>query len=397
MKKYFSSLKHRDFRLFWSGQVVSLSGSWMQNMAQGWLVLQITNSHFLLGLVNAIAALPILFFSLVGGAVADKVHKRKLIILTQISSMLLAFTIGVLISSKLITFWQIAIAAGLLGVVNAFDMPARHSIVIEMVGKDDLPNAIALNALIFNIARIIGPGIAGLIVGSLGVEYCFYINGISFLAVIPVLLFIRDNSTMLSNNDSMREAIFEGANYVLHDTKMRALIILIAVSSLFGVSYMVLLPIFARDILTIGPQGLGMLMVAIGVGALLASFTMAVISHLAKQKYLILAGGSILGLSLLLFGISKNTALSIVSLIGIGWGLVTQTATINSLLQVCTPDHLRGRVMGFYTFMFLGMTPIGSFQAGTVSHFFGAPASVILGGCICFLMTIFFSRTILKN
>ncbi|MBI5554547.1 MAG: MFS transporter [Elusimicrobia bacterium] len=398
MVKYFSSLRHRDYRLFWSGQMVSLTGTWMQSVAQGWLVLQITNSPFLLGVTNAVTAMPILLFSLIGGAVSDKVNKRSLIILTQIGQMLLAFTMGILFSFQLIEFWQIVVLSGLMGIVNAFDMPARQSFVVEMVGKADLSNAIALNSMIFNVARIIGPVIAGFIVGAWGVGACFYLNGVSFLAVIAGLLFMRgDFQPKNHNSGSIKNSTMDGLRYVWKDLKIRNLIILIAISSLFGMSYMVLMPVFARDILVIGAKGLGLLLAAMGIGALLASLSLTIFSHTKNNDWLVSLGGIVLGLSLVVFGLSRNLGVSLLALVGVGWGLVTQTATINSLLQKDTPDELRGRVMGVYTLMFIGMTPAGSFQAGLVADWFGVPVAVALGGLVCLTMSIILPRTMFKQ
>ncbi len=393
MKKYFSSLKHRDFRLFFSGQMVSLTGTWMQNVAQGWLVLQLTNSPFLLGIINAIAALPILLFSVWGGTVADRMGKRNLIICTQALSMILAFIMGILFSLHIIEFWHIALLAGLIGLVNAFDMPARHSFVIEMVGKADLSNAIALNSMIFNIARIIGPIVAGFVVGAWGVGTCFYINGFSFLAVLAGLLFMKGDFTPKnSNHSSLHDSTMDGARYVWQNRKIRNLIILVSVSSLFGVSYMVLMPVFARDILNIGAKGLGVLLSAIGIGALLSSLSLTIFSHSDHSNRLVSLGGIVLGISLIVFGFSKSVNISLLALVGVGWGIVTQTTTINNLLQKETPDELRGRVMGFYTVMFLGMTPLGSFQAGLLADWLTVPYSVVIGGLVCLTMSIFLSR-----
>lgn len=398
MNNYFSSLKHRDFRLFWSGQMVSLTGTWMQSVAQGWLVLQLTNSPFLLGVTNAVTAMPILLFSLVGGAISDKVNKRGLIVLTQIGQMLLAFALGILFSLHLIEFWQIVVVAGLMGVINAFDMPARQSFIVEMVGKADLSNAIALNAMIFNVARIIGPVIAGFIVGAWGVGACFYLNGVSFLAVISGLLFMRgDFKPKNQNSDSIKNSTMDGLRYVWKDLKIRNLIILVAISSLFGMSYMVLMPVFARDILVIGAKGLGLLLAAMGIGALLASLSLTIFSQTNKNDRFVSLGGIVLGLSLVVFGLSRNLGVSLLALVGAGWGLVTQTATINNLLQKDTPDELRGRVMGVYTLMFIGLTPAGSFQAGLVADWLGVPVAVALGGLVCMSMSIILPRTIFRQ
>lgn len=398
MKKYFSSLRHRDFRLFFSGQMVSLTGTWMQNVAQGWLVLQLTNSPFLLGIINAIAALPILLFSIWGGTVADRIKKRNLIICTQALSMILAFIMGILVSLRIIEFWHIALLAGLIGLVNAFDMPARHSFVIDMVGKEDLSNAIALNSMIFNVARIIGPVVAGFVVGAWGVGTCFYINGASFLAVLAGLLFMRGDFTPKnSNHSSLHDSTMDGARYVWQNRKIRNLIILVSVSSLFGVSYMVLMPVFARDILNIGAKGLGILLSAIGIGALLSSLSLTIFSHSDHSNRLVSLGGIVLGISLIIFGFSKSVNISLLALVGVGWGIVTQTTTINNLLQKETPDELRGRVMGFYTVMFLGMTPLGSFQAGLLADWLTVPYSVVIGGLVCLAMSIFLSRILFAS
>ncbi|MDD5259789.1 MAG: MFS transporter [bacterium] len=398
MKKYFTSLKHRDFRLFWAGQMVSLTGTWMQNVAQGWLVLQLTNSPFLLGVINAIAAFPILLFSVWGGTMADRMGKRNLIIWTQALSMILAFIMGLLFSLRIIEFWHIALLAGLIGLVNAFDMPARHSFVIEMVGKADLGNAIALNSMIFNVARIIGPIVAGFVVGVWGVGTCFYINSASFLAVLAGLLLMRgDFAPKKSNHSSLHESTMDGARYVWSNLKIRNLISLVAVSSLFGVSYMVLMPVFARDILNIGASGLGILVSAIGVGALLASFSLTIFSHQDYSNRLVSLGGIVLGISLVIFGFSKSVPVSLLALVGTGWGIVTQSATINNLLQKETPDELRGRVMGFYTVMFLGMTPLGSFLAGLLADWLTVPYAVVIGGLTALVMTILLSRAIFKT
>jgi MFS family permease len=394
MKQYFSSLRYRDFRLFWSGQMISLTGTWMQNIAQSWLVLQLTNSPFLLGVTNAIAALPILLFSLVGGAISDKLNKRKLIILTQTVQMVLAFIMGILVSTGVIAFWQIVVVVVFLGLTNAFDMPARQSFIVEMVGKNDLSNAIALNSLIFNAARIVGPVIAGFVVGTLGVGPCFYLNGASFLAVIAGLFMMHGNFSAKNNSDdsSLRESTFDGTKYVWSNVQIRNLIILVAISSLFGMSYMVLLPVFARDILMVGAKGLGLLVAAIGVGALLGSVSLAIFSHSPKISRFIPIGGMVLGIALVIFGLSRTLSISLVALVAIGWGLITQTATINNLLQKYTSDELRGRVMGFYTLMFMGMVPVGSFQAGLLADRLSVPTSVAIGGLACFTASAIFHR-----
>jgi len=395
MNKIFSSLRHTNFRLFWFGQMISLSGTWVQTIAQGWLVLELTNSAFLLGMINAIAALPIMLFSLIGGVVADRFNKKRILLTTQIFSMILAFCLGILVSLKVAHFWNIAIVVAFLGLVNAFDVPTRQSFVVEMVGRDDLNNAIALNSLLFNAARIIGPVIAGFLVGFLGIASCFYVNGISFLAVIVALIFIKGDFKAKDLSDrTMVEGVKDGAKYILLHKNVRSLVIITAITSIFGMANVVLMPIFARDILKVGITGFSFLMASIGIGAILGAVTMARFSHYDKKHIFIKSGTIVLALSLILFSLSKNYLFSIVMLLGAGWGIITQSATINTLLQLETPDELRGRVMSFFTLMFLGMTPVGSLQAGVFAHWFGAPLALLFSGSVCLLLTPIFFKDI---
>lgn len=395
VKKIFSSLKYPNFRLFWFGQLVSLSGTWIQTIAQGWLVLELTNSAFLLGMINAIAAAPIMLFSLVGGVVADRLNKKRIIFTTQVLSMVLAFCLGLLASLGLAKFWNIAVVVALLGLVNAFDMPARQAFVVEMVGKGDLNNAITLNSLLFNTARIVGPIVAGFLAGSLGIASCFYINGISFLAVIIALIFIKGNfSARDLSGGSIVRSLGDGASYVWTHKVIRALVAITAVSSIFGMANVVLMPIFVRDILKIGIEGLGFLMAAVGLGAILGALTLAVFSHYKEKQVFVKIGTVILSLSLILFSLSKAYWVSFLVLLGAGWGMIMQSITVNTLLQLNTPDKLRGRVMSFYTLMFLGMVPLGSFQAGLFAHWFGAPVALMFSGSACLILTSLFFRYI---
>ena len=395
MREMFSSLKHANFRLFWFGQLVSLSGTWVQAVAQGWLVLALTNFALLLGMINVIAALPIMLFSLVGGVVADRLNKKNILLLTQAFSTVFAFCLGVLASLELAAFWNIAIVVALLGLVNAFDVPARQSFIVEMVGRDDLNNAIALNSLLFNSARIIGPVIAGFLAGTLGIASCFYVNGGSFLAVIIALIFIKGDFTAKDISGSpMAEGLLDGAKYVLSNRNIRSLVIITAISSIFGMANIVLMPIFARDILKAGIQGLGFLMASVGLGAILGALTLAKFSNRDDKRIFIKSGTVILSLSLIIFAVSTSYALSIASLLLAGWGIIMQSATINTMLQLKTPDRLRGRVMSFYTLMFLGMMPVGSFIAGLFAHWFGAPMALFFSGAICLLLTPLFFKDI---
>ncbi|MFH2069535.1 MAG: MFS transporter [Candidatus Omnitrophota bacterium] len=382
--KAFSALRHRNFRIFWFGQFLSLCGTWMQNVVLGWLVLNITNSTFLLGLTGAIAGLPVLAFSLVGGVVADHVNKRSFLILTQALAALLALSLAVLISLKIVTFWQIALIAGFSGLVMAFDSPTRQSFFAEIVPKKDLTNAIAINSAVFSATRILGPVLAAFAIAGLGMASAFYLNSFSFLPAIIALYLIRGNfRPQAKTKRTIMSSLFQGASYVWKNKHIRILIIQISLISIFGMSAQVLMPVFARDILHLGVRGLGRLMAFFGLGSLLGAVSVVLLSHFPRREIFVSTGGLVMSLSLILFALSQNATLSYLLLIPSGWGLITQAVTINSLLQHYAPDTLRGRVMGFYTFTFLGMMPIGSFQAGLLAHLWGTPATVVIGGIIC--------------
>ena len=380
----FSALRHRNFRIFWFGQFLSLCGSWMQNVAQGWLVLSVTNSAFLLGMTGAISGLPILAFSLVGGVMADRVNKRSLLIITQAVAALLALILAVLISLKIVIFWHIALIAGFSGLVLAFDAPARQSFFAEIVPKEDLTNAIAIQSAVFNITRIIGPILAAFAIAGLGMASAFYLNSFSFLPAIIALYFIRgDFKPKHESGRTIVSSLFQGADYILKNKRTRVLIIQLSLLSIFGMSAQVLMPIFARDILHLGIHGLGRLMAFFGLGSLLGAVFVVLSSHFPRRERFVCLGGMVMSLSLILFALSQNATLSCLLLIPTGWGLITQAVTINSLLQNYAPDALRGRVMGFYVFTFAGMMPIGSFQAGLFAHLWGTPATVAFNGIIC--------------
>lgn len=383
LPKIFSALQHYNFRLFWFGQMISLIGTWMQSVAQSWFVLQITNSPFLLGLVSTSAALPILLFSPWGGVMADRINKRNLIVTTQTSAMMCAFILATLILAGHVRYWHIIIIAFCLGIVNSLDAPSRQSFVIEMVGKEDLLNAIALNSSIFNMARIIGPAIAGLIISVIGVGLCFLLNGISFLPVIVGLLLMKGNFDPVRRmSESFFQTFREGLSYVRKDKKVLSFLALVASASIFIMPYVMLMPIFARDILRVGPKGLGTLLASAGTGALIGALTLALLGNFKEKGRLVFFGSITFITAVLVFSFSKNYYLSLFLLLFVGWGMVTQNATINSLLQTIVPDHMRGRVMSLYTFTFMGMMPIGSFLAGFTANYLGARLTLRIGAVI---------------
>lgn len=387
--KTFSALRHRNFRLFWVGQWISLTGTWMQSIAQGWLVFEITNSSFKLGLVSTLSTLPVLLLTLVGGVVADKMNKRKLLLATQTTVMCLAFALASLVYFDVVEYWHIVILACMQGIVMAFDAPARQSFFVEMVGKEDLMNAIALNSTIFNAARILGPAVAGILIATVGVGGCFFLNGVSFLAVIMGLLLMRgDFSPSYTITGSVIENIKEGVRYMWDDKKIISYISIIATTSIFGMPYLMLMPVFARDYLHVGPQGLGTLMASVGMGALVAALMLATLGDFEKKGFLMLAGGITFTVALTTFSFSGSYPFSLFLLILSGWGMITQTATINTLLQTRVPDNMRGRVMSAFTLTFMGFQPFGSFQAGVLAQQLGAPMAVRIGGIACGLVLL---------
>jgi len=393
----FRSLRHRNFRLYWFGQMISLIGTWMQSMAQGWLVLRLTNSPFLLGVVGAFAGLPVFFFSLPAGVLADRVKKRKLLILTQIGAMILAFILAFLTFTGLVRVWHVMILALCLGMVNAFDMPTRQSFVKEMVGKEDLLNAIALNSSMFNAARILGPAIAGILISLVGEAGCFFINGLSYLAVIASLFLMRMQDLVYrSDNSSFLASLKQGFSYIKGNKRVLALILMVSTMSIFGFSYAVLMPIFARDIIKAGPSGLGFLMSAIGIGAIIAGLGLASRKTEEKLKYM-QTGIIVFFISVFSFSFSHILPLSLLLLVATGWGMISIVATCNILLQEIIPDELRGRVMSFFIMMFMGTMPIGSFLAGTLGQALGVIWTVRIGSILCMIITFFLFKKFVQN
>jgi len=390
LPRMIAALHHHNFRLFWFGQMISLVGTWMQNVARGWLVLQITDSPFLLGLVSMIGTLPVLFIAPFGGALADNLNKRTVVIATQITAMVLAFALATLVLTKQVQYWHIVVLASILGVTMAIDAPTRQSFIVEMVGKKDLLNAIALNSSIFNLARILGPALAGLIISAIGIVLCFYVNGISYLAVIAGLFMMRGNfSPAKKKRTHVVKDIKDGFGYARQDRNIMSLIALVALSSIFIMPYAMLMPVFARDILNVGAKGMGILLASAGVGALVGALTLAFLSDYRKKGRFVMAGTATFIIATLFFSFSNNYHISLLLLLFIGWGMVMQNASINSLLQTITPDHLRGRIMSLYVLFFMGMMPFGSLQAGFIADHLGAQMALRIGSIIVACVTVF--------
>ena len=389
----FRALRHRNFQLFFSGQLISLIGTWMQNIAQAWLVYSMTHSPVLLGAIGFASQIPAFLAAPFGGAVADRWSRHKLVIATQVSSMILAFILAGLTLTHIIQVWHVFVLAILLGIVNAFDIPGRQAFMVEMVGKEDLMNAIALNSSMFNGARIVGPAVAGILVAKIGEGWCFFANAVSYIAVIAGLLLMKVDSPPRIAIGSAFDNIIEGFQFVRRAIPIRDLMLLLGLVSLVAMPYAVLMPIFADQILFRGANGLGILMGATGVGALLGALSLAVRSGLRGVGLQI--GVSALGFGAFLIGFSWSRSfwLSAGLLVPVGFFMMSQMTSSNTLIQAMVPDHLRGRVMAVYTMMFMGMAPFGSLFAGALAKPFGAPLTLTIGAVACMAgATWFLSR-----
>ncbi len=386
----FPALTYRNFRLFWFGQVISLTGTWMHSAAQGWLVLKLTDSPFYLGLVGMAGSIPILLFTMAGGVAADRFHKRNIILSMQGILMLLAFTLAFLVTTGIVTVWHVLAIAFLIGTAHAFDIPARQSFFIELVGKKNLLNAIALNSAAFHGARTIGPAIAGAVIGYFGLTACFYINGLSFIAAIIGLLKMRfdEDITKRSRDKSISKEFMEGLNYVIGEPKVYKLIALVGIISFFGFPYMTFLPVYAKDILKTGATGLGFLMGFAGAGAFAGAITLAMSEGISRKDILLSVAGIIFSTALLIFSSSETVWLSHVMLLLVGWGAVTQIATANSLLQLRVPDSLRGRVMSSFTTVFLGMASLGNLVVGSLAHYLGTSTALMISAGLCLFVSV---------
>ena len=377
------TLRYRNMQLFFSGQTISLVGTWMQNVAQAWLVYRLTGSSLLLGVVAFASQIPIFLLSPVGGTVADRYNRHRVVIATQTTSMVLAAILATLTLGHWIKVWELIVLASSLGVVNAFDIPARQSFLVEMVGREDLMNAIALNSSMFNGARVVGPAIAGILVASIGEGWCFFANAVSFIAVITGLLMMKIVPRKREPHSSMMEHIAEGFRFAQRTTPVRNLLYLVGLISLAGVPYTVLMPIFADRILHGGAWGLGLLMGATGVGAMVGALTLASRTGVRGLGRIAAFSAAGFGASLVIFAFSRNFIFSMIILVPTGFTLMTQMACANTLIQAMVPDRLRGRMMALYSMMFMGMAPLGGLFGGIAADWIGAPWAVAIGGIAC--------------
>jgi len=383
----FPALRHRNFRLFWIGQCLSLIGPWMQNIGQAWLVLELTHSALKLSLITMVQFLPMMFLSLPLGTLIDKIPKKKMLIFTQTAMMVLAFVLATLTYFKVVQYWHILILSLLLGIVNTLDMPTRQSYMPEIVGREDLMNAVALNSSIYNLARIIGPAIAGFMIGWMGIAVCFYLNGLSFIAVIIGLMMINAPSIVVGKIDSgiikdvIREA-WEGLEYIFRKGALLRPLLLMAFLAVFVMNYNNIIPIFAQQNLGMDASGYGLLMTVMGVGSFIGALTVAVRHKQGPKIAYQLAGAIGSSFFLIILGITLNIWLIWLLLFIIGFCSTLFTSMINSTLQLNSDDHMRGRVMSIYSLVFVGFIPLGSLYSGFLMEYFGAPGCMIISGII---------------
>jgi MFS family permease len=388
------SLKHKNYRLFFGGQIISLTGSWMQQVALSWLVYRISGSAFILGLVGFSSQIPILILSPIAGVLIDRMNKHRIIIATQTLLMLQAFLLTFLVFSNVVEVRHIIILNVFSGIINAFDLPARQSFIVEIVEKrEDLGNAIALNSSIFNSARLAGPSIAGILISAAGEGICFLINALSFIAVIAALLVMKIKPYQFeAKHSDMMQGLKEGIKYTFGFIPIRTILLLIALISIVGMPYTILMPVFAKEILHGGPHTLGFLLGAIGIGALCGAFYLASRNSVLGLGKIIAIAASIFGLGLILFSLSRNFVISMAMLVLTGMSMMVQMSSSNTILQTIVEDKMRGRVMSFYTTAFTGMTPFGSLLAGFLASKIGAPNTLIIGGLCCITGAALFAK-----
>jgi MFS family permease len=387
------ALRHRNYRLFFGGQSISLIGTWMTRVATAWLVYRLTGSALLLGIVGFAGQIPVFVFSPFAGVWADRLNRHRVLVATQTLAMLQSLTLAGLALSHIITVPQIIVLACFQGFINAFDMPTRQAFVVQMVEeKQDLGNAIALNSSMVNVARLIGPSLAGFVIAALGEGYCFLIDGVSYSAVILSLTAMRNlPSQRFSKRSRVVQELRDGLSYVAHFSPVRSILLLLALVSLVGMPYMILMPVFAAQVLHGGAHTLGFLMAASGLGALIGAIALAARKSVRGLGKMIPIATGVFGGSLIAFSQSRLLWLSLILLLGTGFGMITQLASSNTILQTIIPDERRGRVMSFYAMAFIGMAPFGSLLAGSLASRIGASHTVLISGICCVAGALWFA------
>jgi MFS family permease len=388
------SLRHRNYRLFFIGQGLSLVGTWMQSVAMSWLVYRMTNSPFFLGVIAFAGQVPTFAIAPLAGVMADRLSKRRIVIGTQICSMIQAIILAVLVYTGHAAIWHLVVLSIVLGLINGFDIPTRQAFVHELVDvPEDLPNAIALNSFIFNGARLVGPSIAGLVIYAAGEGPCFLLNAVSYLAVLVALLMMRIGKKQTpSDSGHMPGGLKEGVVYAWRFVPIRLMLLLLCYMSLFGLSYAVLMPVFAKDILGGGPRTLGFLLAAVGIGALIGALYLASRKSIRGLGRVIVIGILAFGVGVIAFSFSTWLWLSLVLVPLAGFGIMVQMASINTLLQTLVDDDKRGRVMSLYTMSFIGMAPFGSLISGWAATHIGAPNTLRISGALCIIAAIVFFK-----
>ena len=404
IRNIFRSLKYRNYRLFFGGQSISLIGTWIQRIAMPWLVYQISDSVVLLGVVGFTSQIPTFLLAPFAGVISDRYNRYHILIATQILAMIQAFILAFLYFAGIIEVWHIILLSIILGIINAFDIPARHSFVIEMVeNKEDLGNAIALNSSMFNGARLVGPSIAGILIAAAGEGICFFLNSASYLFVIVSLLLMKVKPRENKNqNNKILKDLKEGFLYAFGFIPIKAIILLLGLISLVGMPYTVLIPVFAKEVLHGGPHTFGFLMGASGIGALISALYLASRKSVLGLGKMIPLASIVFGTGLILFSLSRMFFISLILIIITGMGMMLQMASSNTILQTIADDDKRGRVMSFYTMAFMGTAPLGSLLAGWTAKVFGAPNTLLTGGILCIFGGLIFAtklpalRTLVK-
>jgi MFS family permease len=383
----FRALSHRDFRLFWIGAFLSNVGTWMQAVAQGWLVLLLTNSAFWLGLDGFMATAPGFIFTLLGGVFADLIDRRRLLLYTQVVAGIAAIVLATLVWTNMVNRWIVLGFSFVTGCCMALASPSFLAMTYDLVGREDLANAIAMNSTQFQLSRVVGPTLAGVAFKLFGLAGCFFANGVSFVAVVAALWVVRpERATIAAHSVKDRRALWrdliDGFRYVRNRPRVSALLLLSGVNSLFGAPYFTLVPIYARNIFHLGETGLALMMGTSGAGAFLGALLVAYLGDFRRKGWLVLGGSIAFGIFIANFAVSARLTLSLAFLFGVGFSLVVCVATINTLLQKLVTDQMRGRVMSMFILSFIGTMPIGNIVAGTASNHFGPQHTLAAGGII---------------
>jgi len=389
----FRALSHRNYRLFWTGAFLSNIGTWMQAVAQGWLVLQLTNSPFWLGLDAFMATAPGVFFTLVGGVFADRIDRRRLLLYTQVVAGIAALGLAALVATAVVNRWMVLGFSFVTGCCMALASPSYLALTYDLVGREDLANAIAMNSTQFQLSRVVGPALAGVAFRLFGLAGCFFANGLSFIAVVAALWMVRlehrsNVEAQATKHPPVWRDLVEGLRYVRNRPRVSSLLLLAAINSLFGAPYFTLVPIYARDIFHLGETGLALMMGTAGVGAFLGALLVAYLGDFRRKGWFVLGGATLFGICIMGFALASRLGFSLLSLFGLGFALVVSISITNTLLQKLVTDQMRGRVMSMFILSFLGTMPIGNILAGTASNHFGPQHTLAVGGLVVTVVAV---------